>query len=334
MRWYDKQDGVNMKVQSVVFDVESRDGQLWGVAECKVLAELLPEEKEAFAEYISGQASDGWGEGFEQRAIKLDEGELYVSLWNSSSWSIQTEEEKFSPDSLTRLPDLCRSVLSSDGSLICIKRGESGYLLSDWNTRDPDMNRRLADSINQRRGNTNYAKDSQGKRKRLLLYIALGAIFLAACIIAGLFLFPTEEPEEAGSGGIIYDLDAVTGGWESLSEEEITEALNNKVAEGMINISMNTAPVFADGQAKGNLMIVNELVNTYPQRVELYRNDTEELIYISDAIPVGSKIAEAALDVDLEAGVYECTAMFHSLDPDTGAVLGTAGAVVTLTVQA
>ena len=81
-------------------------------------------------------------------------------------------------------------------------------------------------------------------------------------------------------------------------------------------------------------MIVNELVNTYPQRVELYRNDTEELIYTSDAIPVGSKIAEAALDVDLEAGVYECTAMFHSLDPDTGAVLGTAGAVVTLTIQA
>ena len=143
-----------MKVQSVVFDVENRDGQLWGVAECKVLAELLPEEKEALAEYISGQASDGWGEGFEQRAIKLDEGELYVSLWNSSSWSIQTEEEKFSPDSLTRLPDLCWSILPSDGSLICIKRGESGYFLSDWNTRDPDMNRRLADNINQRRGIT------------------------------------------------------------------------------------------------------------------------------------------------------------------------------------
>ena len=106
MRWYDKQDGVNEKVQSIVFDAESRDGQLWCVAECKVVGELLPEEKEALADYISGQASDGWGEGFEQRAIDLEEGELYVSLWNSSNWTIQTEEEKFSPDSLTRLPDL------------------------------------------------------------------------------------------------------------------------------------------------------------------------------------------------------------------------------------
>lgn len=56
MHWYDKQDGVNSKVHSVVFDVESRDGQLWCVAECKVMSELLPEEKETLADYISGQA--------------------------------------------------------------------------------------------------------------------------------------------------------------------------------------------------------------------------------------------------------------------------------------
>ena len=37
MYWYNKQDGVEAKVQSVVFEVEDRDGQLWGVAECKVI---------------------------------------------------------------------------------------------------------------------------------------------------------------------------------------------------------------------------------------------------------------------------------------------------------
>ena len=109
--------------------------------------------------------------------------------------------------------------------------------------------------------------------------------------------------------------------------------LNQQVEEGYINISMNASPVFENGQAEGNLMIVNETVNRYPQQVVITLNDTGETIYISAAIPVGSKIAADTLDVDLEAGSYDCTAMFHSLDPDTGAILGSAGANITITIQ-
>lgn len=181
---------------------------------------------------------------------------------------------------------------------------------------------------------TKFSKDTAESKKRYL-YIGLGAGLLAVCIIAGCLFFRPgpDTPTDTGPGGIVYDQNAEEGGWEAMSREEITEALNSKVEEGMINISMNTSPVFADGRAEGNLMIVNELVNTYPQKVELYRSDTNELIYTSDAVPVGSKIASDALNVVLEAGVYECTAMFHALDPETGAILGTAGAVITVTIQ-
>ena len=48
----------------------------------------------------------------------------------------------------------------------------------------------------------------------------------------------------------------IEGGWDNLSPEEIAEKLNEKVAEGMINISMNTAPYFENGTAEGNVMIV------------------------------------------------------------------------------
>ena len=78
MLWCDK-EFLDVKVRSAVFTAEARGGRLWGVAECQVV----------------GQAADGVGEGLEQQAIRVDGGELYVHLWQSEGWSIQTEGERF-----------------------------------------------------------------------------------------------------------------------------------------------------------------------------------------------------------------------------------------------
>ena len=163
----------------------------------------------------------------------------------------------------------------------------------------------------------------------VLAAVAIGAIIFIIVTLRS----PMTKEEARAKAGIVYDSSATEGGWDNLSPEEIEARLNEKVAEGMINISMNTAPYFEDGKAEGNVMIVNESINNYPQQVEFIRNDTGEQIYQSKAIPVGSKIERAALDVELPAGTYECTAMFHNLDPVSGEIIGTAGAIINITIK-
>ena len=155
MHWYDGNDSMDDKVKSVVFTVEERDGKLWGVAECQVVGTLTPEELSTLKDYITGQASDGWGEGFEQREIDIGDGDMYVHLWNfSDDWDIRTEEECFGPKLAEGLPEMCFSVLPDTGALICIKRGESGYYPSDWSTGDRARNIQIRDDANESMGVT------------------------------------------------------------------------------------------------------------------------------------------------------------------------------------
>ena len=142
------------KVRSLFFKAEARNSKLWGVAECMVSGELNGEELAKLKDYIAGQASDGFGESVEQHEIRVGSMELYAHLWQAAGWSIQTEQECFAPKLAKGLPELCFSTLPSTGVLICIKRGESGYYPSDWNTPDRTQNRQIADEQNQRLGVT------------------------------------------------------------------------------------------------------------------------------------------------------------------------------------
>ena len=49
---------------------------------------------------------------------------------------------------------MCFSVLHNTGDLICIKRGESGYYPSDWNTSDRARNEEIARDGNESLGVT------------------------------------------------------------------------------------------------------------------------------------------------------------------------------------
>ncbi|HBB30112.1 MAG TPA: hypothetical protein DC000_12890 [Clostridiales bacterium] len=93
MRYYDDHDSVNAKVSKYVFSVELIEGELMGVAVLTLNDELTPKELAKIKDNITGQASDGWCEGFEQREISTEMGDIYVSFWNSDNWFIKTAKE-------------------------------------------------------------------------------------------------------------------------------------------------------------------------------------------------------------------------------------------------
>ena len=110
MQYYHEDDSVRRKVVRAVPTVDEVNGELVGSLWVDTDAPLTAEEQAVFCAYITGQYSDGWGEGFEQRDILVDGGsELYVHLWNSDEWNIQTEQELFAPKLAEGLPELCFS---------------------------------------------------------------------------------------------------------------------------------------------------------------------------------------------------------------------------------
>lgn len=90
---YIRDEALKEKVYSLYPTVEVVDGELWGVMVAGLKDTLSGEETAALIDYVCGQNSDGYGEGFEQRSIKTPDGEIYVSFWNHENYSLKLEQE-------------------------------------------------------------------------------------------------------------------------------------------------------------------------------------------------------------------------------------------------
>lgn len=85
---------VKEKVRQAVVSVKEVDGILYGCTELKLNEFLEEPELKELCEYITGQYSDGWGEGFEQRDIKVDGGHLNVYFYTDKNFHFQKKESE------------------------------------------------------------------------------------------------------------------------------------------------------------------------------------------------------------------------------------------------
>ena len=71
--------------------MELHGDRLFGRIDCSLKEALTAE---ALRDWLTGQCSDGLGEGFEQQPIDTMDGELFVSFWNSGDdYAMMTEDE-------------------------------------------------------------------------------------------------------------------------------------------------------------------------------------------------------------------------------------------------
>lgn len=82
------------KLYLAEFGVEEIGGQLYGRIDCWFTQRPNEDEIDYLREEIIGQAADGFGEHFEQQPIRIDEGDLYVSFWDSGDdYFMYTDDE-------------------------------------------------------------------------------------------------------------------------------------------------------------------------------------------------------------------------------------------------
>ena len=157
------------------------------------------------------------------------------------------------------------------------------------------------------------------------------AIVLAivAVIIAVLFAF-----QSCGGVSGLRDPNGSLGQLEGKTTEEIQAELDRQVEEGMFNISIASNVEFADEQSEGELKIENVPGNRYLMQVTITDDATGQVLYTSGILDPNYHIQKAKLDVDLEPGTYNCTALFTALDPETEEQVGQAAAKMTINVLA
>lgn len=172
-------------------------------------------------------------------------------------------------------------------------------------------------------------KENNGNLLKIVIILLLVFILLLGGVLC-YFLVIKPNNQKAVTGGQ-RESAALQGSINVMSEEEIQQALNNIVEEGMFRISI-ASDIIAQEDGLAELRIENNLQNRYIMQVTIYLDENGKEIYRTDLIDPGYYIQQAELDTHLDPGEYAATAVFTALYPDTEEIVGTVGANVKIHV--
>ena len=156
--------------------------------------------------------------------------------------------------------------------------------------------------------------------KRILL-IALPVLVLAA---AAVVFFLATQPKNADAPQTRDDRPTVVS---SDNAQEVKTSIDTPVKDGSYQVKMNLAWVF--DKTSSNAYVENSKDNTRTVYFDVFRADTNELVYSSPYIPVGEKIKGFVPKEALPKGSYKGLVTYHLVD-DEHKELSTLSVTVTM----
>jgi len=83
------------KLVSVRWDIENVQDTIYGCIRVDLAEPLTDDEIDELREWIRGQNSDGFGEGYEQQTQRTSDGDLNISFWDCNDEYFLLNDEEF-----------------------------------------------------------------------------------------------------------------------------------------------------------------------------------------------------------------------------------------------
>lgn len=163
-------------------------------------------------------------------------------------------------------------------------------------------------------------KEPVGKSRRVIIITAF-VVLLAALAVCISLLFSKEKdnseslPETRPMSAAEKALER--GFVSEDSADDIMAEMADKVADGMFECEMTMSWTFQDGNSvASNAYVANSENNLHTLYFDVYDNETDELLYSSPMMPVGTELREIKLEKKLPAGEYSALVMYTLVDEE------------------
>jgi hypothetical protein len=197
-------------------------------------------------------------------------------------------------------------------------------MASENNTNGNDISESKS---NESKANENKPPKDSGAAKGLTTQktvLILGALVIVCAAIVTVFIL-TRDSEPETTGARLIDEGNLA---------EITAEIEEKVAKGMFETHMTTTWTFPDGESPSTDAVMgNSPNNNYPFWFEVILSGTDEVVYTSSLLPLGSQLEEIVLDENPGAGTYPANLRIHMIEEDGSEVETNMGFNVTLIIE-